>query len=138
MGRGSCPDVSGMQQLSWGPVEEHGVCTSSLGPAVSRKAHFITSSHPSEPCSLQRELESCFMTPVSRVFFFFLPLAKKYILRFIRFSTALPLVTQIFAPSKGNLFRTSSLTRGWKMWRPVLWGNVGTKRFTSAQRPAVL
>lgn len=45
MGRGSCPDVSGMQQLSWGPVEEHGVCTSSLGPAVSRKAHFITSSH---------------------------------------------------------------------------------------------
>lgn len=35
-------------------------------------------------------------------FFFFPPLAKKYIRRFIRFSSALPLVTQILAPRKGK------------------------------------
>lgn len=54
-----------------------------------------------------REQLSCFfVTPVSSF------LAKKYIVRFIGLSVALPQVTQILASSKANMFKKYSLTLG--------------------------
>lgn len=54
-----------------------------------------------------REQLSCFfVTPVSS------SLAKKYIVRFIGLSIALPQVTQILASSKANMFKKYSLTSG--------------------------